>query len=70
MSAVGLNPAHSRLALPGCKSNRSAFCDGAAHNATITVDEAVQEVVAIAKPVVGKLDFSLKNLRAGHSLMS
>lgn len=39
MSDVGLDPAHSRLALPGCKTARLVFCDGRAHNGTVMVDE-------------------------------
>jgi hypothetical protein len=71
MSDVGLNPADSRLALPGCKSNRYTFCDGAKHNCAITVDETGQEVIRVATSnTPAALDFSLKTLRAGHSLMS
>jgi hypothetical protein len=71
MSDVGLNPAHSKLALPGCKANRHVICDGAAHDCAITVNEAGQEVIKAPKSSTpAPLDFSLKDLRAGHSLMS
>ena len=48
MTAHGLDPANSRLALPGCKPNRMAMCDGMAHNRTIMVNE-LGEAVDVAK---------------------
>jgi len=69
MTAHGLDPANSRLALPGCKPNRMAMCDGMAHNRTIMVNELGEAVdVAKAAGEVVKAAES-KQARAGHSLM-
>ncbi len=40
MAHALLDPSKSRLALPGCRSPRLAFCDGALHGCTVLVDEA------------------------------
>ncbi len=40
MADVGLNPAHSRLALPGYTQSRLVFCDGANHSCTVLVNES------------------------------
>jgi hypothetical protein len=52
MTAHGLDPANSRLALPGCKSNRMATCDGMEHNRTIMVNER-GDVVDVAEAAAG-----------------
>jgi hypothetical protein len=39
MADVGLDPAHSRLALPGCVQSRLVFCDGTNHSCTVLVNE-------------------------------
>jgi len=44
MGRNSLDPANSRLALPGCKPNRMAMCDGMAHNRTIMVNELGEAV--------------------------
>jgi hypothetical protein len=67
MAEVGLNPAHSKLALPGCKSVRMAFCDGQAHQTTVLVDE--NGALAPKKAPATAKDFNITTLVAGHSLM-
>jgi hypothetical protein len=61
MSDVGLDPAHSRLALPGRHTARLVFCDGAAHNCTVTVDEFGTVISKCAEPSADS-EFSLKTL--------
>jgi hypothetical protein len=39
MVDAGLDPAQSRLALPGCTQPRLAFCDGTKHDCTVLVNE-------------------------------
>lgn len=48
MIAAGLPAKASKLALPGCKSNRQTFCDGAAHRKSLMVDQFGTEVVTKA----------------------
>jgi hypothetical protein len=46
MSDVGLNPDHSRLALPGCSQARLAFCSGPQHDCAVLVNERGEVVAA------------------------
>jgi hypothetical protein len=61
MSDVGLDPADSRLALPGCRTARLVFCDGGAHNGTVMVDEFGTVIPKSAEPSAGS-DYNLKAL--------
>jgi len=69
MADVGLDPAHSRLALPGCTSARMAFCDGAQHNCTVIVNEHGALVGKSNEPVPSA-DYSLKTIVPGFSLVN
>jgi hypothetical protein len=68
MSDVGLDPAHSRLALPGCKTARLVFCDGRAHNGTVTVDE-FGVVVQKSMERSSNVDYSLNALVVDRELL-
>ncbi len=74
MAAVGLKPEDSKLALPGCKTARLAYCDGAEHDCSIMVDEAGAMVVKaetlVTPPNVNIKPLVTGPLVAGHSLMS
>jgi hypothetical protein len=61
MSDVGLDPARSQLALPGCKTARLVFCDGAAHKGTVMVDEFGTVTPKYVEPSADT-DYSLKTL--------
>lgn len=63
MVDAGLDPKRSRLALPGCRSARLAYCDGARHDCVVTVDESGAIVTPRARD-----EFELPALVAGHSL--
>jgi hypothetical protein len=69
MADVGLDPADSRLALPGCTSTRMAFCDGEQHNCTVSVNEN-GAIVRNSNEPVPSADYSLKPILVpGHSLV-
>ncbi len=61
MTEVGLDPALSRLALPGCKSARMAYCDGKLHNCTVIVDE-FGAVVRKSTDPIPNADYSLETI--------
>ena len=66
MSATGLNPANSKLALDVkyTTKNRLVICDGPLHGSSIMVDPSGQHVDST--PVVySEADL---NVKAGHSL--
>jgi len=58
MADVGLNPAHSRLALPGCTKFRLVFCDGTSHSCTVLVNES-GEVVPKVENISRSNEYSL-----------
>jgi len=69
MADVGLNPADSRLALPGCTSARMAFCDGEQHNCTVMVNER-GDVVRKGKEQVPSPHYRLESILVpGQSLV-
>jgi hypothetical protein len=70
MADVGLNPADSRLALPGCTSARMAFCDGKQHNCAVIVNEHGAIVRRSDEPVPSD-DYSLQSILVpGYPLVS
>jgi hypothetical protein len=70
MADVGLNPADSRLALPGCTSARMAFCDGEQHNCPVIVNERGAIVRRSDEPAPS-YDYELKSILVpGYPLVS
>ncbi len=69
MTETGLDPARSRLALPGCSSARTAFCDGPLHDCTVLVDERGAIVPKAALAAQSANHRSAQIVVAGHSLL-
>jgi hypothetical protein len=59
MADVGLNSAHSRLALSGFTQSRLAFCAGTNHDCTVLVNER-GEVVPGRRKTAPSSDYSLE----------
>lgn len=66
MADVGLNPAHSRLALPGCTQSRLVFCDGTNHSCTVLVNEG-GEIVPQGKHISGSKEYSFGTMSIAKS---
>jgi len=61
MADVGLNPAHSRLALSGFTQSRLVFCAGTNHDCTVLVNER-GEVVPTSSKTTPSSDYSLETV--------
>jgi hypothetical protein len=70
MTLAGGKPADSKLALPGCKQGRMAYCDGVLHNRVVIVGERGEYLREITDPDPSAAPVLEAPVKAGHSLFA